>query len=70
MRLSLMKAAHADVGGGPVQEIRIRGTKTAGEAHQRFYLKVQQTYGWAATLNPQLLAQRMTLRFVISKLPW
>jgi hypothetical protein len=28
MRLSLMKAAHAAVGGAPWQEIRIRGTKT------------------------------------------
>jgi hypothetical protein len=32
MRLSLMKAAHADVGGDPPQEIRIRGPKTMGEA--------------------------------------
>jgi hypothetical protein len=28
MRLSLMKAAHAAVGGAPWQEIRRRGTKT------------------------------------------
>jgi hypothetical protein len=32
MRLSLMKAAHADVGGAPWQEIRVRGPKKTGRS--------------------------------------
>jgi hypothetical protein len=34
MRLSLMKAAHADVGHAPWQEIRTPGLKTMGGAHR------------------------------------
>jgi hypothetical protein len=38
MRLSLMKAAHAGVGGAPWQEIRVRGLKTTGRSpFQCFY---------------------------------
>src|ERR1700723_3911928 len=41
-RLSLMKAAHAGLGGRPVQEIRIRGPKTMGAAQRSLSLDYRQ----------------------------
>ncbi len=54
MRLSLMKAAHASVGGRPLQEIRDHGPKKTGRSPS-------QRFCWAKRLRPRarVLAHRV-----------